>query len=63
MKGDILAVSPWVEEDPNISRSEMSLAERRAALELVARQLLPGGSCANQYPESVIWADVEVPVW
>jgi Carbon-nitrogen hydrolase len=62
MKGDILAVSPWVEEDPNISRSEMSLAERRAALEQVARQLLPGGSRANQYPESVIWADVDVPV-
>ncbi len=62
MKGDILAVSPWVEEDLIKTGVEMSLAERRGALEQVARQLLPGGSRANQFPESVIWADVEVPV-
>jgi hypothetical protein len=63
MKGDILAVSPWVEEDLIRSKAEISLAERRGALEQVAQQLLPGGARANQYPESVIWADVDVPVW
>jgi len=62
MKGDILAVSPWVIEDPIKTTPEMSLAERRKALEQVARQLLPGGARANQYLESVIWADVDVPV-
>jgi hypothetical protein len=63
MKGDILAVSPWVEEDLIRSKAEISLAQRRSALEQVAQQLLPGGARANQYPESVIWADVDVPVW
>ncbi len=62
MKGEILALSPWVVEDPGCTKPEMSLAERRTALEQVARQLLPGGARANQYPESVIWADVDVPV-
>ncbi|MFL5586616.1 MAG: nitrilase-related carbon-nitrogen hydrolase [Ktedonobacteraceae bacterium] len=62
MKGDILAVSPWVVEDPIRATPGMSLTERRKALEQVAHQLLPGGSRANQYSESVIWADVDVPV-
>ena len=62
MKGEILALSPWVVEDPGCAKPEMSLAERRTALEQVARQLLPGGARANQYPEAVIWADVDVPV-
>lgn len=63
LKGEILAVSPWVEDDPIKSRAQMLLAERRSALEQVARQHLPGGARANQYLESVIWADVDVPVW
>jgi len=63
MKGDILAISPWVEEDLIKSKAKIALAERRSALEQVARQLLPGGARANQYSESVIWADVDVPVW
>lgn len=61
MKGDILAVSPWVVEDPIRSTPGMELTERRRDLEQVAHQLLPGGSRANQYPESVIWADVDIP--
>lgn len=62
LKGEFLAIAPWVVEDPRKARHEMSLAERRSALEQVSKQLLPGGSRANQYPESVIWADVDVPV-
>ncbi len=62
MTGKFLAVSPWVVEDPGKSNPRMSLAERRAALEQVAKQLLPGAARANQYPETVIWADVDVPV-
>ncbi len=62
MKGDILAISPWVMEDPMKVTPGLSLEERRKALELVGRQVLPGGSRANQYPESVIWADVDVPI-
>lgn len=62
MKGEILALAPWVVEDPICATPEMSLAERRKILEQVALQLLPGGAHANQYRESVIWADVDVPV-
>ncbi len=62
LKGEILAMSPWVVDDPIRTKPGMALAERRAALEQVARQLLPGGSRANQYRESVIWTDVNVPL-
>jgi len=62
MKGEILALAPWMVEDPIYTTPEMSLSERRKTLEQVALQLLPGGSRANQYRESVIWADVNVPV-
>jgi len=62
MKGEILALSPWVVEDPRWTNPHLSLAERRTALEQVTRQLSPGGARANQYPESVIWADIDVPV-
>ena len=61
MKGEILAMSPWVIEDPIYAKPGMPVEERRAALEQVGKQLLPGGARANQYRESVIWADVEVP--
>ncbi len=61
MKGRFLAMSPWVVDDPGRANPALSLAERRAALERVAKQLLPGGVRANQYRESVIWADVEIP--
>ncbi len=61
MKGKFLAMSPWVVDDPVSSNPTLSLAERRTALERVAKQLLPGGARANQYCESVIWADVEIP--
>ena len=62
MKGEILALSPWVVEDPQWTNPHLSLAERRTVLAQVAQQLSPGGASANQYPESVIWADVDVPV-
>jgi hypothetical protein len=62
LKGEILAISPWVIDDPIKTKPDMPLAERRKILEQTARQLLPGGSQANQYKEAVIWADVEVPV-
>ena len=62
MKGEILAMAPWVVEDPIKTTPGMSLVERRKALEQAARQLLPGGARANQYLESVIWADVDVPM-
>jgi len=62
MKGEFLAMAPWVVEDPVKSHPGKSIAERRALLEHVGKQLLPGGSQANQYRESVIYADVDVPV-
>lgn len=61
MKGKFLAMSPWVVDDPGRANPALSLAERRASLRQVAKQLLPGGAHVNQYRESVIWANVEIP--
>ena len=61
MKGTFLAMSPWVVDDPGRTNPALSLVERRAALERMAKLLLPGAARANQYHESVIWADVEIP--
>ncbi|MFL5625858.1 MAG: nitrilase-related carbon-nitrogen hydrolase [Ktedonobacteraceae bacterium] len=61
LKGEILAISPWVVDDPIKTMPGMPLAERRKILEQVAHQLLPGGARANQYIEAAIWADVEIP--
>ena len=61
MKGKFLAMARWVVDVPGGANPALSLAERRAALHGVAKQLLPGAVRANQYRESVIWADVEIP--
>jgi predicted amidohydrolase len=58
--GQMLAVSPWVAEDPILSDPELTLSERRARLRAFARQLKPQGTRSNQYRESVIWADLPV---
>lgn len=60
--GRVLALAPWAATDSAPNGSTPSLSERRASLALVSKQLLPGGSRANLYPEAAIWADVEVPV-
>ena len=60
--GRVLALAPWAANDPILNNPTHSLAERRAALALLSKQLLPSGARANQYPETAIWADVEVPV-
>lgn len=36
----------------------LSLSERRRLLQRVSQPLRPGSSRANQYRESVIWADI-----
>lgn len=61
LKGKLLAVSPWAIEDPGRSDPSLSLSERRNWLQGYGRQLCAGGEHANQYRESVIWADVELP--
>lgn len=60
--GRVLALAPWAIDDPVFRNPTTSLTERREMLSSFGRQLLPGGSSANQYPEAAIWADVEVPV-
>src|SRR5207237_10836204 len=52
MKGDILAISPWVEEDLIKSKAKIALAERCSAIEQITDQLLPHGARANQYQQS-----------
>jgi hypothetical protein len=47
--GQFLAVAPWVEADRVVEDAALTLEERRA-----------GGRRANQYRESVVWADVAV---
>jgi predicted amidohydrolase len=58
--GELVAVAPWVAPDPVLAEPSLGLEERRARLEAVGRDLLPGGKRANQYRESVIWADLPV---
>lgn len=60
MQGTILAMSPWIIADPGKTNSALSLAERRTLLSWVGKQHLPGKRHANRYPETAIWADVEV---
>ncbi|HET8840476.1 MAG TPA: nitrilase-related carbon-nitrogen hydrolase [Ktedonobacteraceae bacterium] len=62
LKGRFLALSSWAINDPIQANPSLTLAERRAILRSYGRQLRPGGSRVNQYPESAIWADVTVPV-
>ncbi len=61
-KGRVLALAPWATTDPRMSNPELPLAECRALLSRYGKQLLPGGSRANDYPEAAIRADVDVPV-
>ena len=60
--GRVLALAPWATNDPAPDLPTHTLSEHRAELARISKQLLPGGSRANQYPEAAIWADVEVPV-
>lgn len=61
MTGEILALSPWIMDDPIKTVPEMALAERRTILTNAARQRLSGGAHAQHYPESAIWANAAVP--
>lgn len=58
--GEFLACARWVEEDPGIAHPGLTQAQRRRWLTAIARELRPGGARANQYRESVVWADVPV---
>lgn len=58
--GRFLAVSPWIVDDPAVAEPALSLAARRARLHAIGKELLPGGARANQYRESVVWADLAV---
>lgn len=68
----LLAVAPWILDDPGIANPGMTLADRRAALATEGAKLFPGsgvacagplipGACENGYREAVVWADVEIP--
>ncbi|HKV84593.1 MAG TPA: nitrilase-related carbon-nitrogen hydrolase [Ktedonobacterales bacterium] len=56
--GEFLAASPWVADDPVVADPSLSLDERWRRLRALADELLPGGKRANQYRESVVWADL-----
>ena len=58
MRGQLLAVAPWVMDDPIIRDPTRSLAARRADLHAVGQQLLPGGLRAGQFREVAIAADI-----
>ncbi len=62
MTGDILALSPWIMDDPIKTNPNMPVAERRALLQTAAQQRSPGPPHANHYQEFAIYADAEVPV-
>lgn len=70
----LLATAPWIESDPGVANPGMTLAARRAALVADGDLLRPDdanppcptplsvGACRNGYRESVVWADVDVPM-
>jgi predicted amidohydrolase len=58
MTGRLLAVAPWVIDDPLTRDPSLTLAERRAQLHAVGQQLLPGQPRAGQFREVAIWADL-----
>ncbi len=60
--GRVLACAPWAIDDPVCTNPTPSLTERRAHLQQYGKQLSPGGARTNQYPETAIWADVDVPI-
>ncbi len=60
LTGQMLAIAPWVIPDPVLNTPDLALAERRALLGAAARELLPGGSRAGAFRESVIWSDIVV---
>lgn len=56
--GQMLAVAPWVCDDPVLAEPRLPLATRRAQLSATGADLLPGGKRAGAFRESVIWADL-----
>jgi predicted amidohydrolase len=58
--GRMLAIAPWVADDPAVAEPDIALAERRAQLANVGALRLPGGKCAGAFRESVIWADLDL---
>lgn len=60
LTGGFLAVAPWVMIDPLTAEPQLTLAERRARLAALGRDLLPGGGQANRYREAAVWADLAV---
>lgn len=59
---DILAMSPWVADDPITSDPSLLLTDRRKLLYMMGKGLQPGGPYTSQYRESAIWANMDVPV-
>jgi len=60
-EGGVLAVAHWVTSDPVVEDPMATLEARRAKLRMTGQTLLPGGTRANQYVETVIGADVGTP--
>jgi hypothetical protein len=58
--GQILAVAPWVCEDPIVGNPALSLDERRDRLAQVGAALQPHGKRAGDFRESVIVADLSL---
>lgn len=58
--GRMLAVAPWVMDDPILGNPALSLQERRARLAEVGSALLPRGKRAGDFRESVIAADLSL---
>ena len=57
-EGGVMAVAPWVIDDPIEEDPTATIDARKAKLRATGQELLPGGPRANQYVETVIAADV-----
>jgi predicted amidohydrolase len=57
--GGVIAVAPWLVEDPGAFDPTLPLASRRATLRDAALAALPGGSRENAYVETIVAADLD----
>ena len=59
-----VAVGRWAIEDPGVGDPSLTFEERRAVLMERARQMAPrsGSPLENAFGESVIWADLAIPI-
>lgn len=59
-EGGFLVLGPWVMDDPGITDTTLTLAQRRNILANEGASLTQTGSSADHYISTIVWADISV---